>query len=100
MRANQSPISPLSMALSPNRSKKQSAGSRRRPASPPEDFVFFLDENLHNCKPILDALVQEGINHERHGSPLFSGNARYGMVALCWGKGLDLNHKRQADPVQ
>jgi hypothetical protein len=39
---------------------------RRR--SLPEDFVLYLDENLHNCKPILDALVQYGIRHERHGS--------------------------------
>jgi hypothetical protein len=26
-----------------------------------------LDENLHNCKPILDALTQFGVKHERHG---------------------------------
>jgi len=36
------------------RSKKQSAGSRGCPLSLPEDFVLYLDENLHNCKPILD----------------------------------------------
>lgn len=54
------------MALSRNRSKKQSAGSRERPLSLPEDFVLYLDENLHNCKPILEALVQRGVKHERH----------------------------------
>jgi PIN like domain len=32
----------------------------------PEDFVLYLDENLHNCKPILEALVQRGVKHERH----------------------------------
>ena len=55
------------MASSRGRSKKQSAGSRAR-QSLPEDFVLYLDENLHNCKPILDALVQRGVRHERHGS--------------------------------
>jgi hypothetical protein len=54
------------MASSRGRSKKQSAGSRGRPLSLPEDFVLYLDENLHNCKPILEALVQRGVKHERH----------------------------------
>ncbi|MGZ4730648.1 MAG: PIN-like domain-containing protein [Terriglobales bacterium] len=55
------------MASSRGRSKKQSAGSRRRQPSLPEDFVLYLDENLHNGKPILDALTQHGVKHERHG---------------------------------
>jgi hypothetical protein len=55
------------MASSHERSKKQSGGSRGRPLSLPEDFVLYLDENLHNCKPILDALTQHGVKHERHG---------------------------------
>src|SRR5712692_6826572 len=50
------------------RSKKQSAGSRTRQPSLPEDFVLYLDENLHSCKPILDALIQHGVKHERHGN--------------------------------
>src|SRR6266550_4910399 len=54
------------MASSRSRSKKQSAGSRERPLSLPEDFVLYLDENLHNCKPILEALVQRAVKHERH----------------------------------
>jgi len=49
-----------------SRSKKQSAGSRRRQPSLPEDFVLYLDENLHNCRPILDALTKHGVKHERH----------------------------------
>ena len=55
------------MVSNRGRSKKQSAGSRRRQPSLPEDFVLYLDENLHNCKPILDALTQHGVKHERHG---------------------------------
>ncbi|MFZ0286886.1 MAG: hypothetical protein WAL32_16790 [Terriglobales bacterium] len=61
------------MASSHERSKKQSAGSRRRPLALPEDFVLYLDENLHNCKPILDALVQHGVKHERHGQHFAAG---------------------------
>jgi len=56
------------MASSRGRLKKQSGGSRTRQRSLPEDFVLYLDENLHNCKPILDALTQQGVKHERHGS--------------------------------
>jgi hypothetical protein len=52
---------------------KQSAGSRERPPPPPEDFVLYLDENLHNCKPILEALVQRGVRHERHGQHFAPG---------------------------
>jgi hypothetical protein len=61
------------MASSHERSKKQSAGSRRRPLALPEDFVLYLDENLHNCKPILAALVQQGVKHERHGQHFAPG---------------------------
>jgi hypothetical protein len=56
------------MASSRSRSKKQSAGSRRQQPQLPEDFVLYLDENLHNCKPILDALVLHSVKHERHGA--------------------------------
>ena len=53
--------------------KKQSGGSSGRQLSLPEDFVLYLDENLHNCKPILDALVQHGIRYERHGTHFSPG---------------------------
>ena len=56
-----------------SRLKKQSAGSRVRQLSLPEDFVLYLDENLHNCKPILDALLQHGVKHERHGQHFLPG---------------------------
>ena len=61
------------MASSRERSKKQSAGSRQRPLALPEDFVLYLDENLHNCKPILDALILHGVKHERHGQHFAPG---------------------------
>src|SRR5208282_770372 len=56
------------MASRQNRSKKQSGGSSGQQPSLPEDFVLYLDENLHNCRPILDALAQHGVRYERHGS--------------------------------
>jgi hypothetical protein len=34
---------------------------------------LYLDENLHNCKPILDVLVQHGVKHERHGQHFAAG---------------------------
>ncbi|HEV2698279.1 MAG TPA: hypothetical protein VGU90_09830 [Terriglobales bacterium] len=61
------------MASRRSRSKKQSAGSRERPLSPPEDFVLYLDENLHNCQPILDVLTERAIKHERHGQHFEAG---------------------------
>jgi hypothetical protein len=56
------------MASRQNRSKKQYGGSSGQQPSLPEDFVLYLDENLHNCRPILDALARHGVRHERHGS--------------------------------
>jgi len=34
----------------------------------PREYVLFLDENLHNCQPILNALGAAGIAYERLGS--------------------------------
>src|SRR5262249_7372307 len=31
-----------------------------------DDFVLYLDENLDNCKPIVDALIRQEIRFERH----------------------------------
>jgi hypothetical protein len=62
------------MASRQDRSKKQSGGSSSgRQVTLPEDFVLYLDENLHNCQPILDALAQHGVRHERHGNHFFPG---------------------------
>jgi hypothetical protein len=61
------------MASRQSRSKKQSAGSREQHLSLPEDLVLYLDENLHNCRPILDVLLRHSIKHERHGEHFPSG---------------------------
>src|SRR3984893_9933531 len=61
------------MASRQDRSKKPSGGSSSgRQVTLPEDFVLYLDENLHNCQPMLDALAQHGVRHERHGNHIFS----------------------------
>jgi len=39
----------------------------------PEEYIFFLDENLHNCQPILDALTSAGLRYERHGKHFKAG---------------------------
>jgi hypothetical protein len=31
-----------------------------------DDFVLYLDENLDNCQPILDALLNNGVQYRRH----------------------------------
>jgi len=33
-----------------------------------DDFVLYLDENLDNCKPIIEALVEYGVRFERHAT--------------------------------
>jgi hypothetical protein len=75
------------MASSRDRSKKQSAGSRGRQLSLPEDFVLYLDENLHNCKPILEALAQHGVKHERHGQHFPPGTEDTVWLPLVGEKG-------------
>jgi hypothetical protein len=39
----------------------------------PEEYTLFLDENLHNCRAILDALEQAGIPYKRHGEDFKPG---------------------------
>ena len=41
----------------------------------PDDLVLFLDENLHNCKAILDALSEANVRVERHGKHFNPGAA-------------------------
>jgi len=31
-----------------------------------DDFILYLDENLDNCQPILDALLSNSVRYERH----------------------------------
>ena len=40
---------------------------------PPDEFVLFLDENLHSCQPLLDALQQAGIPFQRHSDHFSAG---------------------------
>ena len=40
-----------------------------------DDFIIFLDENLHRCKPIVDALAESGVTCERHESHFSVGES-------------------------
>jgi PIN like domain len=40
---------------------------------PPDELVLFLDENLHNCRPILKALDEAKVPYQRHGATFASG---------------------------
>jgi hypothetical protein len=31
-----------------------------------DDFILYLDENLDNCQPIIEALVANGVQYRRH----------------------------------
>jgi PIN like domain len=44
--------------------KRRSAGKQEQLQL--EDFILFLDENLDNCQPILDALVANKVQYRRH----------------------------------
>ena len=61
-----------SMAEQSGKSKKLSGGSRPY-QSRLEEFVLYLDENLCNCRPILDALSSANVLHERHLQHFESG---------------------------
>jgi hypothetical protein len=55
------------MAARRSKSKKLSAGSApSHSPSPPDDFVFYLDENLCNSRAIQDTLSKLGVRFERH----------------------------------
>jgi len=49
--------------------------------------VLYLDENLHNCKPILEALVQHGVRHERHCQHFAPGTEDTEWLPLVGEKG-------------
>ena len=40
-----------------------------------DDFILYLDENLDNCQPILDALLSNGVHHQRHRDHFERGTA-------------------------
>ena len=53
------------------RSKRQSVGSPGQ--SQPDPFVLFLDEGIHNCRPIHLALREMDVVHQRHGERFSAG---------------------------
>jgi hypothetical protein len=53
----------------------------------PKDFVLYLDENLHNGKPILDALTKHGVKHERYGQHFSPGAEDTTWLPLVGEKG-------------
>jgi PIN like domain len=80
------------------RSRKQSDGSQEQ--SPRDDFVLYLDENLHNCAPICAVLDQAGVRCERHGSHFTTGEkdsiwlpvvSKNGWIILTKDKGIRYN---------
>ena len=52
------------MASTRDKSKRLSAGKPEQLRL--DDFVLYLDENLDNCKPIVQALVESTVRFERH----------------------------------
>jgi hypothetical protein len=40
-----------------------------------DDFILYLDENLDNCKPILDVLLNNRVQHHRHSDHFARGVA-------------------------
>ncbi len=40
-----------------------------------DDFVLYLDENLDNCKPIMDSLAEQNVRYERHQTHFPRGTA-------------------------
>lgn len=44
--------------------KRQSAGKPEQLQL--DDFILYLDENLDNCRPIIDVLVASGVQFRRH----------------------------------
>jgi hypothetical protein len=61
------------MASIRSKSKRQSDGKPEQLQL--EDFVLYLDENLDNCQPILDALTTNNVQHRRHRDHFPRGTA-------------------------
>ncbi|MGH9733526.1 MAG: hypothetical protein ACRD8A_02905 [Candidatus Acidiferrales bacterium] len=60
------------MAEANEKLRKPSAGNADS-QSRPDDFILYLDENLCNCAPVLTALQENNIPHERHLAHFGSG---------------------------
>ncbi|MGH9468914.1 MAG: hypothetical protein ACRD1N_01065 [Terriglobia bacterium] len=80
------------------KSKRQFDGNPEQ--SPPDDFVLFLDENLHNCAPLLKFLDSAGVRFERQGAHFRPGTrdaewlpyvCKRGWILLTKDKGIRYN---------
>jgi hypothetical protein len=40
-----------------------------------DDFILYLDENLDNCQPIIEALIVNAVQHRRHRDHFARGTA-------------------------
>jgi hypothetical protein len=65
------------MAGQSEKSKRPSGGSKASQSLPEHEFVLYLDENLCNCAPVLEALQKNNVRHERHLSRFSSGTPDY-----------------------
>jgi hypothetical protein len=59
------------MASKRDKSKRLSAGKPEQLRL--DDFIIFLDENLHRCKPIMEALAETAVAFERHETHFRAG---------------------------
>jgi hypothetical protein len=82
----------------PKRLRKQFDGSLQQ--SPLDDFVLFLDENLHKCAPVLALLEKSGTRYVRHADKFIAGEidekwlpkvSQEGWVILTKDKGIKYN---------
>lgn len=80
------------------RLRKQSDGSPKQ--SLHDDFVLYLDENLHNCVPVRAVLDKAGVRYERHGVHFKTGEvdtvwlpkvSQEGWIILTKDKGIRYN---------
>lgn len=80
------------------KSKRQSDGNPG--LSPHDDFVLFLDENLHNCAPLLEVLDNANVQYKRHRDHFHTGEidtvwlphvCREGWIILTKDKGIRYN---------
>jgi hypothetical protein len=71
----------------PREKSKKLSGGNKDSQSPPEDFVLYHDENLCNCAPVLQALQENGIRHERHLRHFRSGTPDHEWLPLVGREG-------------
>lgn len=65
-----------------------------------DDFVLYLDENLDNCKPILEALAAHGVKVERHQTHFARGTADDEWLPFVGENGWIVLNERQEESIQ